>query len=153
MALDSLSSPDLRVLTWCVAVNAVIYHACKAATVLLKHRVDISTTDNDGKNVLHCIAEVCNEDIMRVFASTGPWCVVDPDQKDHNGRTPLDTFDQRTISAPFGLRDKFLDLLQVFAQRYAHSLRVEEDEADGEQFFDALDNWHDAGNQDYTQKS
>lgn len=134
-------------------MNAVIYHACKAATVLLKHGVDVRTTDNEGKNVLHCIAEVSNEDMMKVFASTGPWCVVDPEQRDHNGLTPLDTFDQRPNGAPLGLREKFVELLQMFAQRYRHSLNVEEDEADGEQFFDALDDWEDAHNSDHTKKS
>jgi hypothetical protein len=120
---------------------------------LLSHGVDIRTTDNEGKNVLHCIAEVSNEDMMRVFASTGPHCVVDPEQKDHNGLTPLDTFDQRTISAPLELREKFVELLQIFAQRHRHSLSVEEDEADGDLFFDAVDNWDDAGNPDHATKS
>lgn len=90
--------------------------------------------------MLHCIAEVSNEDMMRVFASAGPSCVVDPEQKDDNGLSPLDTFDQRTMSAPAGLREKFLELLQIFAQRRRHSLSTEEAEADGELFFDALDN-------------
>ncbi|KAI7788295.1 hypothetical protein LA080_012362 [Diaporthe eres] len=125
-------------------MNAVIYHARKIVEVLLQRGVDICIRDNDGKNVLHCVAEVSNEDMMRVFATTGPWCVVDPEQRDNNGRTPLDTFDARTISAPFGLREKFVELLQIFAERYSHSLSVEDDDADEEQFFDASDKWDDA---------
>lgn len=131
-------------------VNAVIYHAGKIVKVLLQRGVDIRIRDNDGKNVLHCIAEVSNEDMMRVFATTGPWCVVDPEQRDNNGRTPLDTFDARTISAPPGLRDKFVELLQIFAERYRHSLSVEDDDADEEQFFDASDKWDDANKSDHT---
>lgn len=121
-------------------MNAVIYHSCKTATVLLKHGVDIRATDNEGKTVLHCIAEVSNEDMMEVFASVDPWYVVDPEQRDDNGLSPLDTFDQRTMSAAPGLRGKFLELLQIFARRHRHSLGTEEAEADGELFFDALDN-------------
>lgn len=132
-------------LTCNFSVNAVVYHVCKIAEVLLQHGSDVRIRDNDGKTVLHCVAEVSNEDMMRVFASTGPWCVLDPEQRDNNGRTPLDTFDERTISAPLELREKFVELLDIFAQRYRHSLGVEEEDADGEQqFFDALDTWDDA---------
>lgn len=140
----------MRVLTCSVTVNAVVYHACKTAKVLLGCGVDIRIKDNDGKNVLHCVAEVSNEDMMRVFATTGPWCVIDPEQRDNNGRTPLDTFDERTISAPFGLREKFVELLQIFARRYRHSLIAKEEDADEEQFFDASDNWDDAGDSEST---
>lgn len=126
-------------------MNAVVYHVCEIAEVLLQHGSDVRIRDNDGKTVLHCVAEVSNEDMMRVFASTGSWCVVDPEQRDNNGRTPLDTFDERTISAPLELREKFVELLDIFAQRYRHSLGVEEEDADAEQqFFDALDTWDDA---------
>lgn len=118
--------------------------------VFLQHKVDIRIRDNDGKNVLHCIAEVSNEDMMRVFATTGPWCVVDPEQRDNKDRTPLDTFDARTISAPPELREKFVELLQIFAERYRHSLNVEDDDAEEEQFFDASDKWDDASKSDRT---
>lgn len=131
-------------------MNAVIYHTTKIVEIFLQHGVDIRIKDNDGKNVLHCIAEVSNEDMMRTFATTGPWCVVDPEQRDDKGRTPLDTFDARTISAPAGLREKFVDMLQIFAERYRHSLRVEDDDGDEEQFFDASDKWDDAGKPDRT---
>lgn len=126
-------------------MNAVIYHGCKTVKVLLQSGSDIRIRDNDGKNVLHCVAEVSNEDMMRVFAETAPWCVVDPEQRDKNGRTPLDTFDARTISAPVGLRETFVELLQIFAERYRHSLGGEDDDADEEQFFDASDKWDEAG--------
>lgn len=127
------------------SVNAVVYNASKTAGILLQRGVDIRITDYEGKNVLHCVAEVSNEDMIRVFATTGPSCVLDPEQKDNNGKTPLGTFDERTISAPAGLREKFVELLQIFAQRYRNSLSVEDDDADEEQFFDASDKWDDAG--------
>lgn len=131
-------------------MNAVIYHACKIVRLFLQCGVDIRIKDNEGKNVLHCIAEVSNEDMMRVFAETGPWCVVDPEQRDDNGRTPLDTFDARPIKAPVRLRETFVDLLQIFAERHRHSSRVEDDDADEEQFFDASDKWDDSEKSDRT---
>lgn len=126
----------------------MVYHACKTATVLLQRGVDIRVVDHQGKTVLHCIAEVSNEEMMTVFATTDPSYVVDPDQKDNHGRTPLNTFDERTMSATPELREKFVGLLQVFAQRFNRHLSVEEEEVDGEEFFDASDKWDDTSKPD-----
>ncbi|KAI3395390.1 hypothetical protein diail_1381 [Diaporthe ilicicola] len=131
-------------------MNAVVYHACKTTTILLQRGVDIRVTDNEGKNVLHCIAEVSNEDMMAVFAATDPSHLVDPEHRDIHGRTPLNTFDERTPSAPAELREKFVGLLQVFAQRIKRDLDVEEEEVDRDEFFDASDRWDDSTQPDGT---
>ncbi|KAL1878217.1 hypothetical protein Daus18300_002134 [Diaporthe australafricana] len=134
----------------CVGNNVeMVELLIRAGADFCHHDRDGSTPLNhQGKTVLHCIAEVSNEEMMTVFATTDPSYVVDPEQKDNHGRTPLNTLDERTMPATPELREKFVALLQVFAQRFRRDLSIEEDEVDGEEFFDASDKWDDTSKPD-----
>lgn len=120
--------------------NAIYWDACESAFILLRHGTDLSILDNVGDGILHYLARYGKVEMMNVFIRSDLVSSLDTRPRNHEGRTPLQLFDDREDSTNVMLRDTFWELLRTAALRAKPGV-VEGGYVDceGDEFFDAFE--------------
>lgn len=120
--------------------NVIYVNAVETAKLFLDRGIDYGNVDSYGNVLLHYLARWAKDEMIDVIMDSGIYGL-DITQRNSEGRTPMQLFNDREDSNDEGLRSAFWQMLGKLSRvQIQADSDSDETGSDGERFFDSMEN-------------